>query len=928
MTKISGGFAARHIGVQAGDIQKIVNFLGQNSLDSMIDKIVPKNIRLKRELQLPEPLGEHESLENLSEIMNENTYMRNYQGLGSYNTLVPPVILRNFFENPGWYTSYTPYQAEISQGRLELLFNYQTMITELTGLDISNASLLDEATAVAEAAGLAYRFHKGERQEICVLNDINPQSLAVLQTRMGVIGVKITDSITPQTAAVVVAYHDMFGAQHTQGKNLKIARDNGSLVIMINDLLALCYGESARDAGANISVGSAQRFGVPMGYGGPSAAFMAVDNNLARLMPGRIVGQSIDADGRVGFRLALQTREQHIRREKATSNICTAQALLANMSTLYAIWHQRDGLQDIASHCHWLAESFALNMKKFGLKLVSDNFFDTVTIVGPKVKKLYKICLQYNILPTLIGDKLIFAFDETHNQSDIELFNAIMDEELGNYMAQMTKKPTPTRTDKFLSQPFFTMVHSETDMMRLLRKLMDRDLALDKTMIPLGSCTMKLNAAAEMIPVGWDSVGGIHPFTPEKYTMGYNIMLDQLKEWLAEITGFDAISLQPNAGSQGEYAGLLAIMRYHRAHKQKNRNIVLIPQSAHGTNPASAQMVNMEVVVVACDNNGNVDLADLEAKAKLHSKNLAACMITYPSTHGVFETTITKAFAIVHKYGGLNYMDGANMNALVGLVRPADIGADVCHLNLHKTFCIPHGGGGPGMGPIGVVAKLAAYLPSNPLNKNSWAVSAHEFGSASILPITYQYIRMMGPQLAMASKCAILNANYIAQKLKPYYPLKFVGESGFVAHEVIIDVSKFKETAGVMVEDIAKRLIDYGFHAPTMSWPVHDSLMIEPTESESLAEMDRFIEAMVAIREEIARVERGEWPRDNNPLKHAPHPYSRIIANEWAHPYTRAEAIADGHFTLTDKYWSPVARIDNVYGDRNLICSCPPINSL
>ncbi len=918
-------FQRRHIGINAQQANEQLQFLGQKSLDSMIDKIVPKDIRLNRALNLPSALSEQDALANLQKIMQKNASMKNFQGLGSYGTIVPSVILRNFFENPGWYTSYTPYQAEISQGRLELLFHYQTMICELTGLDISNASLLDEATALAEAAGLAIRHHKSQKNQIAVINAINPQSLSVLTTRMQAINCQIGCEITDDTAAIIIAAADAYGAINNFQKHIKSAQSKGILVIIINDLLALCLGENAKDSGADISVGSAQRFGVPMGFGGPSAAFMAVKQQYARLMPGRIVGQSIDADGKIGYRLALQTREQHIRREKATSNICTAQALLANMATLYAMWHRPEGLKNIANRVHDLARLFAEHATNHGLICENTQFFDTICLKFPNAKQIQEKMAKNGILISHFADKCIFAFDETHKIEDVALLSKILGlpEKLPN-LAPLKNN----RKDRFLSQAGFNNIISETDMMRYLRKLMDRDLALDRTMIPLGSCTMKLNAASEMIPVSWEKIANIHPLTPKKYVKGYMQMVQDLQEYLAEITGFDAISLQPNAGSQGEYAGLLAIMRFHRAQRQSKRNIVLIPQSAHGTNPASAQMANMQVVVVACDKNGNVDLIDLEAKAKHHAANLAACMITYPSTHGVFESSIRQAFAIVHKYGGLNYMDGANMNALVGLVRPADIGADVCHLNLHKTFCIPHGGGGPGMGPIGVVAKLARFLPGNPQKSKSGAVSAHEFGSASILPITWQYIRMMGAGLTDATKYAILNANYIAQKLKPYYPLKFVGDSGLVAHEVIIDVSGFKETSGIMVEDIAKRLIDYGFHAPTMSWPVHDSLMIEPTESESLTEIDRFINAMIAIHGEIMRVSSGEWSRDDNPLKHAPHPYYRITSANWQHGYSREEAIAQNHFSDSDKYWCPVARIDNVYGDRNLICSCPPLNSL
>ena len=863
--------------------------------------------------------------------LDQNKPLKSFIGQGYHGTNVPPVILRNLFENPAWYTAYTPYQAEISQGRLEMLFHFQTLVCELTGLDVASASLLDEATAVAEAAALAVRHHKSERSQIVILGALHPQTVDVLNTRAGPMGLTVDcENIGENTAAVIVPWPDTHGIYHNHSKAIELAKKYGALVIAAADPLALVLLESPAKWGADMAAGSMQRFGVPMAFGGPHAAYLAVTNALTRLMPGRLVGQSLDSAGRPGYRLALQTREQHIRRDKATSNICTAQALLANMAAAYSVWHGPEGLSSIASQVHDLASRFAAAVKDAGYAIENNIFFDCVTVSAPgKAAELSSKAEKTGRFIRIIdADRVSVNFDEASSEVDAfelaELFGA------STLPADGVAKLPARRSGSFMSQPVFHAHRSETEMMRFLRKLADKDLALDRAMIPLGSCTMKLNAAAEMIPVSWPGIANLHPFAPDKNSKGIREMIDELETWLCEITGFAAVSLQPNAGSQGEYAGLLAIRAYHASRKQAHRTICLIPSSAHGTNPASAAMAGLDVVVVRCLEDGDIDMEDLRGKAAHHAANLAALMVTYPSTHGVFEPTIKDICGIIHGHGGQVYLDGANLNALVGLARPGDIGADVCHMNLHKTFAIPHGGGGPGVGPIGVAAHLKKFLPGHVTRKTRHAVSAAPWGSASILAISWMYIRMLGPDgVKRASEVAILSANYIAKKLGGHFPIVYQGENGRVAHECILDMRGFKETAGISVEDVAKRLIDYGFHAPTMSWPVTGTLMVEPTESEPKEELDRFIEAMTAIAGEIEKVAKGEWPRDDNPLINSPHTAEEAIGDEWAHAYSRkTAAFPGGAHQAEAKYWPPVARIDNVYGDRNLICSCPPLEQL
>jgi glycine dehydrogenase len=924
-------FSTRHIGPQESDQREMLKALDITSLETLITQTIPAPIRFLGALNLPEALSEADALDELRHKLDQNKPLKSFIGQGYHGTHVPPVILRNLFENPAWYTAYTPYQAEISQGRLEMLFHFQTLVCELTGLDVASASLLDEATAVAEAAALAVRHHKSERSRIVILGALHPQTMDVLNTRAEPMGLTIDcENIDENTAAVIVPWPDTHGIFHDHSKAIEIAKKMGALVIAVADPLALVLLESPAKWGADMAAGSMQRFGVPMAFGGPHAAYLAVTNALTRLMPGRLVGQSLDAAGRPGYRLALQTREQHIRRDKATSNICTAQALLANMAAAYSAWHGPEGLTSIASQVHDLASRFAAAVKEAGYALESDVFFDCVTVKAPgKAAALSSQAEKTGrFIRTLDADRVSVNFDEASSEVDAfelaELFGA------STLPADGIAKLPARRAGSFMSQPVFHAHRSETEMMRFLRKLADKDLALDRAMIPLGSCTMKLNAAAEMIPVSWPSIANLHPFAPDKNSKGIRDMIAELEAWLCEITGFAAVSLQPNAGSQGEYAGLLAIRAYHASRKQAHRTICLIPSSAHGTNPASAIMAGLDVVVVRCLDDGDIDLEDLRGKAAHHAENLAALMVTYPSTHGVFEPTIKDICAIIHGHGGQVYLDGANLNALVGLARPGDIGADVCHMNLHKTFAIPHGGGGPGVGPIGVAAHLKKFLPGHVTRKTRHAVSAAPWGSASILAISWMYIRMLGPDgVKRASEVATLSANYIAKKLGGHFPIVYTGKNGRVAHECILDIRGFKETAGVSVEDVAKRLIDYGFHAPTMSWPVTGTLMVEPTESEPKEELDRFIAAMIAIASEIERVAKGEWPRDDNPLVNAPHTAEEAIADEWAHPYSRKTAsFPGGAGQAESKYWPPVARIDNVYGDRNLVCSCPPLEQL
>ncbi|UVK36689.1 aminomethyl-transferring glycine dehydrogenase [Mesorhizobium sp. AR10] len=922
-------FSARHIGPSTTDIRAMLAAIGVPSVETLISQAVPRSIRLDEPLNLPAPASEAEALAELSATMAKNMVLKSFIGAGYHGVDVPPVIQRNLFENPAWYTAYTPYQAEISQGRLEMLFNFQTLVAELTGLPVASASLLDEATAVAEAVGIALRHHRDKRIKIAFAGEPHPQTLDVVRTRAEPLGIEIDgETIDDNTAALLVSWPDTSGVYGDHKAAIEKARATGALVIFIADPLGLTLTEAPAKLGADIAVGPMQRFGVPMGFGGPHAAYCAVTDKLTRLMPGRLVGQSTDSKGRAGYRLALQTREQHIRRDKATSNICTAQALLANMATAYAIWHGPAGLQAIAGRIHGLANQLAAGLSAARVSVLGTSRFDTVTAeVKGKASSIAAAAEETGRLLRIIdADHVSISFDETSTEADLEAIAGLFGAKPG--AAGAGTVPGKPRGKEFLSQPVFHENHSETEMMRFLRRLADKDLALDRAMIPLGSCTMKLNAAAEMMPVSWPSVANLHPFAPASHSTGYRAMIGELEGWLSEITGFDAVTLQPNAGSQGEYAGLLAIRAYHRSRGDSHRTVCLIPSSAHGTNPASAAMAGMSVVVVRCSEDGNIDMDDMRAKANEHSKNLAALMFTYPSTHGVYEEGARHLCALIHEHGGQVYFDGANLNALVGLARPGDIGADVCHMNLHKTFCIPHGGGGPGVGPIGVKAHLKPYLPGHVTEGSAHAVSAAPFGSASILPITWMYIRMMGASgLKQATETAIISANYVATRLAPHFPLLYKGRHDRIAHECILDTRVLKDSAGISVDDIAKRLIDYGFHAPTMSFPVAGTLMVEPTESEPKRELDRFCEAMIAIAGEAAKVAKGEWPLADNPLVNAPHTAAEALAGQWSHPYSRLEAAYPaGDADTSAKYWPPVSRIDNVAGDRNLVCSCPPLS--
>ncbi|TPL52468.1 aminomethyl-transferring glycine dehydrogenase [Mesorhizobium sp. B2-4-4] len=929
MTAAPYPFSARHIGPGIADVRAMLAVIGVPSVETLISQAVPRSIRLDQPLSLPAPASEAEALAELSATMARNTVLKSFIGAGYHGVHVPAVIQRNLFENPAWYTAYTPYQAEISQGRLEMLFNFQTLVAELTGLPVASASLLDEATAVAEAIGIALRHHRDKRTKVALAGTPHPQTLDVARTRAEPLGIEIDgETIDDNTAALLVSWPDTFGVYGDHKAAIDKARAAGALVVFIADPLGLTLTDTPARLGADIAVGPMQRFGVPMGFGGPHAAYCAVADKLTRLMPGRLVGQSTDSKGRPGYRLALQTREQHIRRDKATSNICTAQALLANMATAYAIWHGPAGLQAIAGRIHALASRLAAGLKAAGLPVIGTSRFDTVTVEtkGKAAQIAAAAEKGGRLLRVIDADRVGIAFDETSDETDLEAIAALFGAKPSAEAAATT--PGKPRGKEFLTQPVFHENKSETEMMRFLRRLADKDLALDRAMIPLGSCTMKLNAAAEMMPVSWPEIANMHPFAPAAHSAGYRAMIDDLEGWLSEITGFDAVSLQPNAGSQGEYAGLLAIRAYHRSRGEGHRTVCLIPSSAHGTNPASAAMAGMSVVVVRCLEDGNIDMDDMRAKANEHSRNLAALMFTYPSTHGVYEEGARHLCALIHEHGGQVYFDGANLNALVGLARPGDIGADVCHMNLHKTFCIPHGGGGPGVGPIGVRAHLKPYLPGHVTEGSAHAVAAAPFGSASILPITWMYIRMMGASgLKQATETAIVSANYVATRLAPHFPLLYKGRSDRVAHECILDTRVLKESAGISVEDIAKRLIDYGFHAPTMSFPVAGTLMVEPTESEPKGELDRFCEAMIAIAGEAAKVARGEWPLADNPLVNAPHTAAEALAGQWGHPYSRLEAAYPaGDADMAAKYWPPVSRIDNVAGDRNLVCSCPPLS--
>jgi len=939
-------FVRRHIGPSARDVTAMLETVGAKSVDALMAETLPASIRQAAPLDLGKPLSETEAIAHMAELARENQVFTSLIGQGYSGTILPAVIQRNVLESPAWYTAYTPYQPEISQGRLEALLNFQTMICDLTGLDVANASLLDEATAAAEAMALAERHSRVEAKAFFVDKDVHPQTLAVMRTRaepLGwtlIVGDPLTDLDKADVLGALLQYPGSSGAVRDLRPAIAMLKAKGALSIIAADLLALTLLASPGDLGADIAIGSAQRFGVPMGYGGPHAAYMAVRDALKRSLPGRIVGLSVDSRGMPAYRLALQTREQHIRREKATSNICTAQVLLAVIASMYAVYHGPEGLAQIARNVHRRAAVLAAGLRKLGFAPQSESFFDTLSVdAGPKRDEIVARATAEKINLGLGDGALRIALDETTTPATVEaVWRAFGGKLTYAEIDATTREALPEalrRTTSFLTHPVFHAHRSETEMLRYMRKLSDRDLALDRAMIPLGSCTMKLNATTEMMPLTWPEFGSLHPFAPREQARGYHALFARLEKWLCDITGYDAISLQPNSGAQGEYAGLLAIRGYHAARGEAHRKICLIPSSAHGTNPASAAMVGMDVVVVACEANGDVDVDDLRAKAEKHASNLAAVMITYPSTHGVFEEHIREICDIVHDHGGQVYLDGANLNAQVGLSRPGDYGADVSHLNLHKTFCIPHGGGGPGMGPIGVGAHLAPFLPNHPENRHPAThadapvgpVSAAPFGSASILTISYIYILMMGGEgLKRATEIAILNANYVAARLDAHFPVLYKNAKGRVAHECIVDPRALKTTSGVTVDDIAKRLIDYGFHAPTMSFPVPGTLMIEPTESESKAELDRFCDAMIAIRKEIAEVEAGRFKIEASPLRHAPHTVHDIADDAWNRAYTRAEGCFPAGTSRTDKYWCPVGRVDNVYGDRNLVCSCPPVS--
>ncbi len=955
LTDLQAGanFIPRHIGPRDSEISSMLKAVDASSLDELISKVVPKKIRSDRPLELPAPLSERNALSDLRKVAGRNRIFTSMIGMGYYGCVTPKVILRNILENPGWYTAYTPYQAEVSQGRLEALLNFQQMVVDLTGLELASASLLDEGTAAAEAMAMAHRVSKSGRDTFFVDADTHPQTIAVLETRARGFGFKLVigdpaaDLKAEDVFAALLSYPGSSGQVRDHRKSIAALKEAGALSIMATDLLALAMLTSPGELGADVAVGSAQRFGVPMGYGGPHAAFFATRDDYKRAIPGRVIGVSVDAEGRPAMRMALQTREQHIRREKATSNICTAQVLLAVIAGMFAVYQGPKGIAKIAQRAHRFAEITAHALRKWSYEVTTEAFFDTITVRVPaRAYALVAKAREQNInLRHVDADHIGISFDETTRRSEVERLlgcfrtNGLagwnldqIDEELSECIPAGLQ-----RTSEYLTHPVFNMYRSETRMLRYLRHLQSKDIALDRSMIPLGSCTMKLNATTEMIPITWPEFANMHPFCPLEQAQGYQQLFEELEGWLAEITGFDAVSLQPNAGSQGEYAGLMTIRAFHEANGDSRRDVCLIPSSAHGTNPASAVMAGLKVVVVKCDEHGNVDVDDLQAKAEASKDSLAALMVTYPSTHGVFEEAIKDICKTIHDHGGQVYLDGANLNALVGVVRPAEIGADVCHMNLHKTFCIPHGGGGPGVGPIGVKAHLARFLPGhgvvegvNPAahgRPTIGQVSAAPWGSASILPISWAYIAMMGADgLTRATQVAILNANYIARRLGEHFPIVYTGPGGYVAHECIIDMREVKEKTGIGVEDVAKRLVDYGFHAPTMSWPVPETLMIEPTESECQQEIDRFCDAMIRIRAEIAEVESGKADKNNNVLRNAPHTH-RALLEDWDRPYSREQAYFPLHTQRDDKYWPPVARVDNVYGDRHVVCTCPPLEA-
>ena len=952
-------FLPRHIGIDAADEVHMLSVIGEASRRALIDSIVPRSIARSRPMDLPPATTEAAALAELKTIAGKNKVLRSFIGQGYYGTYTPGVILRNVLENPAWYTAYTPYQAEISQGRMEALVNFQTMVCDLTAMPIANASMLDEATAAAEAMTLAKRSVKSKSNIFVVAGDAHPQTIEVIQTRAAPIGIQVVvanserewnEALAGDFFAVLIQYPASSGWLHDWKADVATIHAKQAAAIFATDLLALALLTPPGEMGADIVVGSTQRFGMPMGAGGPHAAFMACRDEYKRSLPGRLVGVSVDVHGKPAYRLALQTREQHIRREKATSNICTAQVLPAVVASMYAVYHGPEGLRRIAQRVATFTAILARGLEQLGWKATQMHHataFDTLSYkAGDAAAAIAAKAVSLGAnLRVAWGEYLCISLDETTTRADIELLWTIFAKDsqtlprldaFENGVELLIPAPL-RRTSSYLTHPVFNTHHSETSMLRYIRQLSDKDLALDRSMIPLGSCTMKLNATSEMIPITWPEFAQVHPFAPADQLQGYRELDEQLRAWLCEATGYAGISLQPNAGSQGEYAGLLAIKAYHASKGEGHRNICLIPSSAHGTNPASAQMVGMQVVVTACDANGNVDLADLQAKCEQHSANLACVMITYPSTHGVFETQVKELCALVHRHGGRVYVDGANMNALVGVAAPGEFGGDVSHLNLHKTFCIPHGGGGPGVGPVCVVEDLVPFLPGLPGQGDAaqapaagkvGPVSAAPLGNAAVLPISWMYIRMMGAGgLQAATETAILSANYISARLKAHYPTLYASANGHVAHECILDLRQLKDTSGVMAEDVAKRLIDYGFHAPTLSFPVPNTLMVEPTESENLFELDRFIDAMIAIREEIRQIESGALPRDDNPLKNAPHTAESLLSGEWKRPYSRESAAYPLPALRQAKYWSPVGRVDNVYGDRNLFCSCVPVSA-
>lgn len=944
-------FESRHNGPTEAEIAEMLEKIGATSLEELINQTVPKAIQNERPLDLPKAKLESEFLRDLKKLASKNKVFKSFIGMGYYDTIVPGVILRNVLENPGWYTAYTPYQAEIAQGRLEALINFQTVVMELTGMELANASLLDEGTAAAEAMTMLHSVKpraKKTANKFFVDEKIFPQTRALLETRAEPVGIELVfgsiqdlDVTDPELYGVMFQYPDAEGAVRDYSAIVAAAKENNVLTAFATDLLALTLLTPPGEMGADVVVGSAQRFGVPMGYGGPHAGFFATKEDFKRQIPGRIIGVSVDRAGNKAYRMALQTREQHIKREKATSNICTAQVLLAVMSSFYAVYHGPEGLKNIALRTHGLAKLTAQALKMVGLEVSDQTFFDTIQVKMNEVsrERVRGLALGAEMNFRYEEDSIFISFDETKSLADVEAIVSIFATEEGKHTLNLDELVADlnlelpealARKSDYLTHPVFNNFHSEHEMLRYIKRLEAKDLSLVHSMISLGSCTMKLNATAEMIPVTWPEFGQIHPFAPMDQTLGYQELFSNLRTWLTEITGFADTSLQPNSGAQGEYAGLMVIRAYHMSRGEGHRNIALIPTSAHGTNPASAVMAGMKVVLVKCDERGNIDVADLKEKAAANAENLAALMVTYPSTHGVFEEAIQEICATIHEFGGQVYMDGANMNAQVGLTSPGRIGADVCHLNLHKTFCIPHGGGGPGMGPICVAAHLAPFLPGNPIIKTGGtqavsSISAAPYGSASILPISYAYIEMMGGDgLTNATKMAILNANYIKERLDGHYPILYTGANGRAAHEMIIDCRGFKEF-GVEVEDIAKRLMDYGFHAPTVSFPVAGTMMIEPTESETKAELDRFCDALIGIREEIREIENGSADRENNVLKNAPHTANMVLIGEWELPYSREKAVYPLAYVKDNKFWPTVRRIDSAYGDRNLMCSCIPV---